>query len=265
MGVSKKINEDGIIIRNKSRHVAKGYSQEEWIDYDETFFSSSTTWGYSNLLCSCRLSRLQGVTNGRKICIPKWKTPRNVEQPPVFIDPHFPNHVYKLDKALTDLNKTRRPWYETLINFSLEYGFTREKFDTSLFNRKHKEKSLIVQIYVDDIIFDSIDENLCVRFAKIMQNKFEMSMIGELNFFHWIQVKQRKEGIFISQAKYTTDLLKKHTIKSKSTMKNMSLATNSIKMIKVKEWIWSSIKVWLVHYSISRQEYNILFLYMHLH
>jgi hypothetical protein len=149
-----------------------------------------------------------------------------VEQPPGFTDPFKPNYVYKLDKALYGLKQAPRAWYETLSNFLLEQGFSRGKVDTTLFTRKHKQTTLLVQIYVDDIIFGSADEKLCARFAKLMQSKFEMSMMGELNFFLGLQVKQSKEGIFINQAKYTRDLLKKFGMDSASPMKTpMSPAT----------------------------------------
>ena len=95
----------------------------------------------------------------------------------------------------------------------------RGRVDTTVFLRKHKDKVLLVQIYVDDIIFGSTDEKLCKRFSKLMQSKFEMSMMGELNFFLGLQVKQTEEGIFINQAKYIKDLLKKYGMESASPMK----------------------------------------------
>ena len=90
-----------------------------------------------------------------------------VEQPPGFVNPTFPNLVFKLDKALYGLKQAPRAWYETLTNFLIEKGFTRGRVDTTLFFRKHKESTLLVQIYVDDIIFDSTDEKLCERFVKL--------------------------------------------------------------------------------------------------
>jgi hypothetical protein len=68
---------------------------------------------------------------------------------------------------------------------------------------------LIVQIYVDNIIFGSTNENLCKDFSKTMQNEFEMSMMKELNFFLGLQIKQTKDGIFINQSKHVKDLLKR--------------------------------------------------------
>lgn len=92
--------------------------------------------------------------------------------------------------------------------FLIEKGFSRGKVDTTLFIKAKDCDLLVVQIYVDDIIFGSTNETLCQKFAKSMQGEFEMSMMGELTYFLRLQVKQTKEGIFINQAKYIKDLLK---------------------------------------------------------
>ncbi len=84
----------------------------------------------------------------------------------------------------------------------LEKGFTHGKIDTTLFLMFDGKDMLIVQIYVDDIIFDSTNKNLCKDFSKIMQDEFEISMMTELNFFLGLQIKQTKGGIFLNQSKY---------------------------------------------------------------
>jgi hypothetical protein len=117
-----------------------------------------------------------------------------------------------LTKALYGLKKSPRAWYERLSEFLLEKYFTRGKIDTTLFTKPKNDDLLIVQIYVDDIIFGSTNENMCSEFSKIMQKEFEMSMIGELNFFLGLQIKQTKNEIFINQSKYIKDLLKKFGI-----------------------------------------------------
>ena len=137
-----------------------------------------------------------------------------VTQPPGFESPKFPNHVYKLDKALYGLKQAPRAWYETLSNFLQEQKFTKGHIDNTLFIKKSKEDILLVQIYVDDIIFCSTNNSMCQDFGKIMQEKFEMSMIGELTFFLGLQVKQSKDGIFINQGKYTRDMLKKFNMQN---------------------------------------------------
>lgn len=131
--------------------------------------------------------------------------------------------MYKLSKALYGLKQAPRAWYERLSKFLLDNGFTRGKVDTTLFIKLSDNNMLIVQIYVDDIIFGSTNENLCKEFANIMHAEFEMSMMGELNFFLGLQIKQTEEVIFINQAKYIRDLLKKFgTNLTKSTPTPMS-------------------------------------------
>jgi len=77
---------------------------------------------------------------------------------------------------------------------------------------------LLVQIYVDDIIFGSTNDPLCKEFSKDMQGEFEMSMMGELNFFLGLQIKQTKNGIFISQAKYCKELLNRFGMENAKQM-----------------------------------------------
>ena len=89
-------------------------------------------------------------------------------------------------------------------------GFARGKVDNTLFTLHKNDKLLLVQIYVDDIIFGATDESLCDEFSKLMQKEFEMSMMGELNHFLGLQIKQLKDGIFINQSKYISDMLKKY-------------------------------------------------------
>ncbi|GJV08613.1 putative ribonuclease H-like domain-containing protein [Tanacetum coccineum] len=101
-------------------------------------------------------------------------------QPPGFEDPDHPNKVYKVVKALYGLHQAPRAWYDTLANYLLCNGFERGKIDQTLFIKRHKGYILLVQIYVDDIIFGSIKKELCDEFEKLMKDKFQMSSIGEL-------------------------------------------------------------------------------------
>ncbi|GJS22299.1 retrovirus-related pol polyprotein from transposon TNT 1-94 [Tanacetum coccineum] len=135
-----------------------------------------------------------------------------VSQPEGFIDPEFPDHVYRLKKALYGLKQAPRAWYDTLFSFLIEHGFTKGIIDLTLFTRHHGEDILLVQVYVDDIIFGSINPDFSKCFANLMKNNFEMSMMGELKFFLGIQVHQSPRGIFISQSQYAIELLKKHDL-----------------------------------------------------
>jgi uncharacterized membrane protein YciS (DUF1049 family) len=127
-------------------------------------------------------------------------------------------HVFKLTKALYGLKQAPRAWYERLSTFLLENDFSRGKIDTTLFRKTHKHDLLIVQVYVDDIIFGATNEIMCEEFSNLMQSEFEMSMMGELRFFLGLQIKQLEDGIFICQEKYIKDLLKKYKMNEAKIM-----------------------------------------------
>ncbi|GKD88150.1 putative ribonuclease H-like domain-containing protein, partial [Tanacetum coccineum] len=107
------------------------------------------------------------------------------------------------------LHQAPRAWYETLSTYLLDNGLQRGKIDKTLFIKRHKGDILLVQVYVDDIIFGSTKKELCNAFEKLMHEKFQMSSMGELTFFLELQVQQNKDGIFISQDKYVVKILKK--------------------------------------------------------
>ncbi|KAK6149303.1 hypothetical protein DH2020_016828 [Rehmannia glutinosa] len=147
-----------------------------------------------------------------------------VEQPPGFEQKTIGDKVYNLKKALYGLKQAPRAWYDTLSQFLTDNGFTKvdslkAKWTRTLFRIQDVESILLVQIYVDDIIFGSTNKELCDKFSNLMQGKFEMSMMGEMTFFLGLQVKQLKDGTFISQTKYTRDLMKKFGMEEKSSAK----------------------------------------------
>ncbi|GJY10184.1 putative ribonuclease H-like domain-containing protein, partial [Tanacetum coccineum] len=126
-----------------------------------------------------------------------------------FEDPDFPDRVCKVEKALYRLHQAPRAWYETLSTYLLDNGFQRGKIDKTLFIKRHKGDILLVQVYVDDIVFGSTKKEPCNAFEKLMHEKFQISAMGELTFFLGLQVQQKKDGIFISQDKYVVEILKK--------------------------------------------------------
>nr|GEX04031.1 retrovirus-related Pol polyprotein from transposon TNT 1-94 [Tanacetum cinerariifolium] len=137
-----------------------------------------------------------------------------VNQPDGFVDSYHPDKVYRLKKALYGLEQASRAWYDELSKFLLSKGFSKGSIDPTLFITKHRGDILLVQIYVDDIIFGFTNPNLSKRFEKLMHIKFEMSMMRELKFFLGIQIHQSPRGIFINQAKYAQEILKKHGMTS---------------------------------------------------
>nr|GEW54736.1 hypothetical protein [Tanacetum cinerariifolium] len=131
-------------------------------------------------------------------------------QPEGFIDSDHPSHVYKLKKALYGLKKAPRAWYDELSTFLLQNGFSKGIIDPTLFTRRFDDDILMVQVYVDDIIFGSTNPRYATLFSDLMKSYFEMSMMGEITFFLGLQVNQSPSGIFINQSNYVNEILKKY-------------------------------------------------------
>jgi len=131
-----------------------------------------------------------------------------IEQSLGLIDPTHPDFIFKLEKVLYGLKQDPRAWYERLSSFLVSNGFVKGKIDTTLFTKLVDRDILIVQIYVNDIIFESTNEMLCKNFKSCMKKKFEMFIMGESNYFLGLQIKQKSDKIFIHQAKYTRELIK---------------------------------------------------------
>ncbi|GJV95869.1 putative ribonuclease H-like domain-containing protein [Tanacetum coccineum] len=217
-----KKDERGIVIRNKAKFVAQGHRQEEGIDYEEffapvaiieairLFLAYASFMGFLVYQMDVNIAFLYGTI----------KEEVYVTQPPGFKDPDHLEKVYKVFKALYGLHQAPRAWYETLANYLLGNRFKRGKIDQTLFIKKQKGDILLIQVYVDDIIFGSTNKELCTAFEKLMKDKFQMSSMGELTFCLGLQVTQKEDGIFISQDKYVTEILKKFNytdVKSAST------------------------------------------------
>ncbi|GJW55084.1 retrovirus-related pol polyprotein from transposon TNT 1-94 [Tanacetum coccineum] len=216
-----KLDENGIVSRNKARLVAQGYNQQEGIDYDETYASVARLESIRILLAyACALdfklfqmdvksAFLNGFINEEVY----------VAQPPGFIDFEKLDHVYKLKKALYGLKQAPKAWYDRLKAFLIKHEYKMGMVDNTLFTKKKSSNLIIVQIYVDDIIFGSTCQDMCDEFAKIMHDEFEMSMMGELNFFLGLQIKQMEDGIFFNQSKYIKEMLKKFGLEDSKPMK----------------------------------------------
>ncbi|GJR13611.1 retrovirus-related pol polyprotein from transposon TNT 1-94 [Tanacetum coccineum] len=137
-----------------------------------------------------------------------------VNQQDGFVDPYHPDKVYRLKKALYGLKQAPRAWYDELSKFLVSKGFSKGSIDPTLFINKHGEDILLVEIYVHDIIFGFTNQKRSKHFEKQMHSKFEMSMMKELKFFLGIQMHQSPCSIFINQAKYAQEILKKHGMTS---------------------------------------------------
>ncbi|GJS80393.1 putative ribonuclease H-like domain-containing protein [Tanacetum coccineum] len=217
-----KRDERGTIIKNKARLVAQGYRQEEGVDYDEVFapvarieairlfLAFASFMGFIVYQMDVKSAFLYGNITEEVY----------VKQPPGFEDPAHPNKVYRVVKALYGLHQAPRAWYERLSTFLLKHGYRRGAIDKTLFIKKDRRDIMLVQVYVDDIIFGSTKSSMVKDFEDLMQKEFKMSSMGELTFFLGLQVKQTSAGIFLSQDKYVKDILNKfdfRTIKPAST------------------------------------------------
>ncbi|KAJ9553579.1 hypothetical protein OSB04_017624 [Centaurea solstitialis] len=206
-----KKDERGIVIKNKARLVAQGYTQEEGIDYDDVFAPVARIEAIRLFLAFALYKRFKVYQMDVKSAFLYGKIEEEVYvcQPPGFEDPKFPDKVYKLRKALYGLHQAPRAWYDTLSTYLLENQFERGVIDKTLFIKKKGSDLLSVQIYVDDIIFGSTKEEMCKEFEDLMHKRFKMSSMGELTFFLGLQVKQKEGGILINQSKYVKDMLTK--------------------------------------------------------
>ncbi|GJR80041.1 retrovirus-related pol polyprotein from transposon TNT 1-94 [Tanacetum coccineum] len=214
-----KRDERGVVVRNKARLVAQGHRQEEGIDYDEVFapvarieairlfLAFASFMGFIVYQMDVKSAFLYGTIDEEVY----------VSQPPGFVDPDHPKKVYKVVKALYGLHQAPRAWYATLSTFLEEHGYRRGTIDKTLFIKKDKKDIMLVQVYVDDIIFGSTRKSWCDEFEALMKGRFQMSSMGELIFFLGLQVKQKTDGIFISQDKYVADMLKKFDLASVKT------------------------------------------------
>ncbi|KAJ9536469.1 hypothetical protein OSB04_un000350 [Centaurea solstitialis] len=211
-----KKDEHGTIVRNKARLVAKGYRQQEGIDYDQTFAPVARLEAIRMFLAYASYKDFTVFQMDVKTAFLYGHLKEEVyfTQPEGFVDPDHPDYVYILDKALYGLKQAPRAWYEELSTYLLFKGFKKESVDSTLFIMKEGDHIVVIQVYVDDIIFGSTSKDLCKKFETIMTQEFKMSMMGEINFFLGLQVKQFTDGIFINQSKYIFDLLKKYDMSS---------------------------------------------------
>jgi hypothetical protein len=216
-----KQDEHGVVTRNKARLVSKGYAQVANLDFEETFAPVARLESIQILLAyaahhSFRLFQMdvKSAFLNRPI-----KEEVYVEQALGFEDDRYPDHVFKLSKALYGLKQAPRAWYECLRDFLIANAFMVGKADPTLFTKTCDGDLFVCQIYVDDIIFGSTNQKSCEEFNRVMTQKFEMSMMGELNYFLGFQVKQLKDDTFLSQTKYTQDLLKRFGMKHAKPVK----------------------------------------------
>ncbi|WVZ67196.1 LOW QUALITY PROTEIN: hypothetical protein U9M48_016311 [Paspalum notatum var. saurae] len=216
-----KRGEDGMVVRNKAR--LPGVSSKEGIDYEETFAPVARSEAIRILLAfaASKGFKLQQMDIKSAFLNGFIEEEIYVRQPPGFESARFPDRVYKLRKALYGPKQALRAWY---AKFLLKSGFVMGSVDKTLFLLSRGGDTTIVRIYVDDIIFGGSSHALFC--FERMSGEFEMSLMGELQFFLGLQIKQGPEGTFVHQAKYTRDILKKFEIGDSKPM-TTPMSTNT--------------------------------------
>nr|GEU89583.1 retrovirus-related Pol polyprotein from transposon TNT 1-94 [Tanacetum cinerariifolium] len=206
-----KHDEEKTVIRNKSRLVVRGYRQEKGIDFEESFapvarmeairifLAYATHKSFTVFQMDVKTKFLHGTL----------KEDVYVYQPEGFVDADYP--IYE---ALYGLKQAPRAWYDELSTFLLQNHFFKGTIDPTLFIRRFDNYILVVQVYVDDIIFGSTHPRYTQLFSDLMKSRFEMSMMGEMMFYLGLQVNQSPCGIFINQSNYVLEILKKYGMKS---------------------------------------------------
>ncbi|GKC18112.1 retrovirus-related pol polyprotein from transposon TNT 1-94, partial [Tanacetum coccineum] len=206
-----KYKSDGTVDRYKARLVAQGYTQIPGLDYCHTF---SPVVKASTVRIVLSLAVLQ-----------KWKLHQLdvkntflngnlnetvfMEQPPGFISHEFPNHVCKLSKALYGLKQAPRAWFHRLSTFLVSYGFTSSRADTSLFVFRSNSCIMYLLVYVDDLILTGNDETTITTFISCLNQEFAIKDLGDLNYFLGLEVVYTDHGLFLTQSKYASDILKR--------------------------------------------------------
>jgi hypothetical protein len=169
---NNKQDANGIVIRNKARLVAQGFSQVEGIDFGETFAPVARLESIRILLsyASHHNFKIQQMHVKSAFLNGPLHELVFVKQPPGFENPKFPNHIYKLDKALYELKQAPRAWYEHLKELLVDRAFEIGVIDPTLFNKKVNRELFVCQLYVDDIIFGSTNKPFNDEFSKLMTN-----------------------------------------------------------------------------------------------
>nr|GEV13164.1 retrovirus-related Pol polyprotein from transposon TNT 1-94 [Tanacetum cinerariifolium] len=215
-----KKDESSLVIRNKARLVAVGYSQQEGIDYDETFASVARIEAIRLFLAYAvhkdfTIFQMDVNTTFLNRIL---KEEVYVGQPPGFVSKQYPDHVYALDKALYGLKQAPRAWYDVLLQFLIDNSFQKGSIDSTLFIKKKGKHIMLIQIYVDDIIFGSTNPKYRTKFSDLMVKRFEMIMMREMKFFLGLQINQFSNGTFINQLKYILDILKRFVMENCDTV-----------------------------------------------
>lgn len=204
-----KLKADGTPDKLKSRLVARGYEQEEGVDFVDTYspvVRTSTIRVVLNVAVSKNwIVRQFDVKNA--FLHGELQEEVFIEQPPGFEDKLHPDHVCKLHKALYGLKQAPRAWFNKFTNFLLEFGFTCSPADPSLFTYHCNGQSMVLLLYVDDVLLTGTSSELMTRLVEELSNTFAMKDMGEIHYFLGIQAQYHDQGLFLNQTTYAEEIL----------------------------------------------------------
>ncbi|CAN1849719.1 Retrovirus-related Pol polyprotein from transposon TNT 1-94 [Linum perenne] len=206
-----KSRPDGSIERYKARLVARGFSQQYGIDYDETFspVAKITTVRVLLALSASKGWKLWQMDVKNAFLHGELDRQIYMEQPQGFKSGHHPEYVCKLKKALYGLKQAPRAWYGKIAEFLIQNGYNLAPSDSSLFVKNQEGRIAVVLVYVDDLIITGDDEVEVTQIKANLSVRFKMKELGELRHFLGLEVEKTKEGLFLCQHKYSKDLLEK--------------------------------------------------------
>ncbi|GKB51067.1 retrovirus-related pol polyprotein from transposon TNT 1-94 [Tanacetum coccineum] len=225
-----KTDEFGGVLKNKAILVTQGFRKKKGINFEESFTPVARIEAIRIFVANAANKNMMIFQMDVKTAFLNGELKKEVyvSQPEGFVDQENPSHVYKLKKALYCLKQASRAWYDMLSSFLISQHFSIGAVDPTLFTWKTGNDLLLLQIYVDDIIFASTNTALCNEFANLMTTKFKMSMMEPISFFLGLQISQSLRGIFLNQSKYASEIIKKYGLLTSDSVDTPTVEKNKL-------------------------------------
>ncbi|KAM7479031.1 hypothetical protein LguiA_027244 [Lonicera macranthoides] len=199
---------DGTVERYKARLVARGFSQQYGLDYEETFSPVAKMVTVRTIISLAAYKGWNLWQLDVKNAFLYGELDRDIfmEQPQGFVSKEFPNHVCRLKKALYGLKQAPRAWYGKIAQYLIFCGFKASNSDPSLFVKSQSAEYMMILLYVDDMIITGDNNDEITHLRDDLSIRFEMKNLGEAQCFLGLEV-EKSDGYFVSQKRYATSLL----------------------------------------------------------